>query len=87
MSQHRGSVSRLPIISVVLAVPLVGALSQGPARPGASETPAPPKQPLEAQGPATPAASGTPAPSPQCNVPVCRRFYRSFRVSVILLSE
>jgi len=39
------------------------------------------KQQIEARGPATPAASETPAASPQCNIPVCQQFYRSFRRS------
>jgi hypothetical protein len=44
--------------------------------------PAPPnEQPVEAQGPAAPAASETPARSPQCNIHVCERFYRSFHRS------
>jgi hypothetical protein len=44
--------------------------------------PAPPnEQPVEAQGPTTPAASETPARSPQCNIHVCQRFYRSFHRS------
>jgi hypothetical protein len=53
--------------------------AQGPTTPAASGAPAPPnEQPVEAQAPA---ASGTPAARPACNIPVCRRFYRSFRAS------
>ncbi len=66
--------------------------AQGPAAPAASQTLAKPSLPLpsaatrkkqliEAQGPATRAASETPAASPQCNIPVCEQFYRSFRRS------
>jgi hypothetical protein len=45
-------------------------------------SPAPPnKQPVEALGPATPAASEAPALSPQCNIRLCSRLYRSFHVS------
>jgi hypothetical protein len=51
-------------------------------RVGGLPTPAPySEQSVEAQGPATPAASGTRAPSPQCNVPVCWQFFRSFHAS------
>ncbi len=52
--------------------------AQGPAAPAASRTSAPPNErPIGAQG----AAAATAAQQPQCNIPACRRFYRSFRAS------
>jgi hypothetical protein len=42
---------------------------------------APLNERVEAQVPATSVAFEKPVPSPQCNVPVCQRFYRSFHRS------
>jgi hypothetical protein len=63
--------------------PVTNAMKSSATTPGVpSPSPAPPdEQPVEAQGPATPEASETPARSPQCNIHVCQRFYRSFHRS------
>jgi len=66
-----------PLVSKKVTITILPSSS-----PGTSEMPAPPnEQAVEAQGPAVPAASGTRAPSPQCNVAVCKQFYRSFHAS------
>jgi hypothetical protein len=56
--------------------------AQGHATMVASGTPAPPHEhPTEAQGRATLLASESPTARPQCDIPVCQQFYRSFRPS------